>query len=109
MCLTLISALTKNPTKPNVAMTDEITLRGRVLGVGGLKSKILAARQHGKTTILVPKENKDDVEDVLKDIKDEKGLNIIYVDNMDEVLKLALVKDPFKKPVKTKKVATKKK
>ncbi len=108
MCLALISALTKNPTKPDVVMTGEITLRGRVLGVGGLKAKILAARQHGKSTILVPKENKDDIEEVLKDIKDKKGLNIIFVDNMDEVLKLALVNDPFKKPLKPKKAAKKK-
>ena len=116
MCLALVSALTKNPTKSDMAMTGEITLRGRVLGVGGLKAKILAARQHKKTTILVPKENKDDVEEVLKDIEDKKGLNIVFVDNMDEVLKLALVKDPFKKPVKrktvkktTKKTTTRKK
>lgn len=66
MCLALVSALTKNPTRSDVAMTGEITLRGRVLGVGGPKAKILAARQPDKKTILVPEENKDDVEEVLK-------------------------------------------
>ncbi len=107
MCVALVSALTKNPTKPEVAMTGEITLRGRVLGVGGLKAKILAARQHGKTTILVPEENKDDVADVLKDIEDKKGLHIIFVNNMDDVLKLALENDPFKTPPIKRKLATK--
>ena len=54
MCLALISALTKNPTRSDVAMTGEITLRGRVIAVGGLKEKILAARQHGMKMVLVP-------------------------------------------------------
>ena len=102
MCLALVSALTKNPTKSDVAMTGEITLRSRVLGVGGLKAKILAARQHDKKTVLVPEENKNEVEEVLKDIEDTKDLNIVYVNNMDEVLKLALEKNPFKIPVKRK-------
>lgn len=93
MCVALVSALTKNPTVPSIAMTGEITLRGRVLGVGGLKEKILAAKQHGLTTVLIPLENKDDVEEIKKDIG--TGIRCIYVSNMDEVLRYALSKDPF--------------
>jgi len=100
MCLALVSAITRNPTRQDVAMTGEITLRGRVIGVGGLKAKILAARQHGFKTVLVPEENKDDIDEVLKDIGDLEDIKIIYVKNMDEVLKLALERDPFAKPIK---------
>jgi ATP-dependent Lon protease len=95
MCLALVSAITKNPTRPDMAMTGEITLRGRVLGVGGLKAKILAARQHGIKTIFVPEENKDDIEEVIADIGELKDMKLIYVKNMDEVLKFALIKEPF--------------
>lgn len=101
MCVALISALTRNPTKASVAMTGEITLRGRVLGVGGLKEKILAAKQHGFTTVLIPLENKDDVEEIKKEI----GLDIttIYVGTMDEVLSYAFTKNPFMhEPIKEK-------
>ncbi len=95
MCVALVSALTKNPTLPDVAMTGELTLRGRVLSIGGLKEKLLAAQQHDIKTVLVPKENADDVDEILKEIK--INLNIVFVDNMDEVLKQALSHDPFKK------------
>ncbi|CDK30324.1 endopeptidase La [Candidatus Babela massiliensis] len=95
MCVALVSALTKNPTKPEVAMTGEITLRGRVLGVGGLKEKILAARQYGMKTVLVPEENRHVVEEVMKDIGESDHLNIIFVSNMDEVLRLSLGNSPF--------------
>ncbi len=98
MCVALVSALTKNSTKPEVAMTGEITLRGRILAVGGLKEKLLAAEQHGFKTVLVPKENQDDIDEILKDIK--MSLKIILIDTMDEVLKNTLVEDPFKKPKK---------
>jgi len=94
MCVTLISALTKNPVKPNIAMTGEITLRGRVLSVGGLKEKLLAAKQYNKNTIILPKENYDDIQEFVKDLSQE--LNLIYVSNMDEVLTNALINDPFK-------------
>ncbi len=106
MCLALVSAITKNPTRPDVAMTGEITLRGRVLGVGGLKAKILAARQQGIKTILVPEENKDDVEEIMNDIGSLKSENIIFVQNMDDVLSRALEKDPFKLKAAPKKKAT---
>ena len=99
MCLALISALTKNPTRSDVAMTGEITLRGRVIAVGGLKEKILAARQHGMKMVLVPDENKDDVEEILKDIGKHDHLEIVFVKNMDEVLTRALVNNPFNHPV----------
>lgn len=95
MCVALISALTKNPTRPDVAMTGEITLRGRVFAVGGLKEKLLAAKQHGLTTVMVPKDNNDDIAEILKDMPID--LNIVPVESMDEVLKLALQDDPFAK------------
>ncbi|MBA3751192.1 endopeptidase La [Candidatus Dependentiae bacterium] len=95
MCLALVSALTKNPTRGDVAMTGEITLRGRVLAIGGLKEKLLAARQYGIKIVLIPEENRGDVEEILKDIGTQDHLNIIFVTHMDEVLKLALEKNPF--------------
>ncbi len=98
MCTALVSALTKNPTRADVAMTGEITLRGRVFGVGGLKEKILAARQHGIKTVLVPEENKDDVREVMKEIGQSNHLDIVFVSDMDQVLSQALANNPFKAP-----------
>ncbi|MBA3954509.1 endopeptidase La [Candidatus Dependentiae bacterium] len=95
ICTALVSALTRNPAKPTVAMTGEITLRGRVLAVGGLKEKLLAARQHSMTMVLVPKENQDDVNEVLKEIGTQESMKVIFVDMMDEVLGLVLENDPF--------------
>ncbi|MFT6765240.1 MAG: ATP-dependent Lon protease [Alteromonas naphthalenivorans] len=109
MCTALVSALSKNPIKSHLAMTGEITLRGRVIPVGGLKEKLLAAEQHKIKTVIVPKENKDDIAEIVKDINQELDLKIIYASTMDEVLKAALVKNPFKiiKTVKaTKKTKT---
>ncbi len=86
----MVSALTQTPVSRTVAMTGEITLRGRALEIGGLKSKILAAHRAGIKTVIIPEENKKNLEDVpefvLKDIK------VIPVGNIDEVLKIALVK-----------------
>lgn len=96
ICAALVSALTKNKTKPNFAMTGEITLQGRVLSVGGLKEKLLAAQQHDVTTVLVPKENHDDIQEILTEIIFD-NLKIIYVSNMDEVLAHVMVKNPFEK------------
>jgi ATP-dependent Lon protease len=104
MCTALVSAITKNPTKPNIAMSGEITLRGRVIAVGGLKEKILAARQHGITKVLVPEENKDDVQDIMKEIEPSATLDIVFVNNMDDVLKLTLAQDPFHKKNKKEKL-----
>ncbi len=95
ICTALVSALTKNPTRSEVALTGEITLRGRVLAVGGLKEKLLAAKQHGFKTVIVPQENRDDIEELSEEVK--RDLRILYASHMDEVLKEALLKDPFLK------------
>ena len=91
MATAILSAITKTPVKADVAMTGEITLRGRVLAIGGLKEKLLAAKNAGIKTVLVPKENERDVEELSTEIT--KGLEIIPVEHMDEVLKLALTKE----------------
>lgn len=103
MCTAIVSALLKNPVQAKLAMTGEITLRGRVLGVGGLKEKLLAAQQHGIKTVLIPKENKEDIEELLKEVT--LDLTIKFVATMDEVLEYALAQSPFKK-LSTKKVKT---
>jgi ATP-dependent Lon protease len=110
MCTAVVSALTKNPVKPKIAMTGEITLRGRVLAVGGLKEKLLAAKRYGMETVIVPKENKDDIEEALNEMGGNQfNLKLFYAENMDEVLKIALEQNPFKKRRITKaKVSTKK-
>ncbi len=108
MCTALVSALSKNAVKPHLAMTGEITLRGRVLPIGGIKEKLLAAKQHKVKTVIIPNENKDDVSEVLKDIDQDLGINLVYASTMDEVLKEALVKNPFKKPAPKKKTIKKK-
>lgn len=92
----LVSALTNKPTKEKLAMTGEVTLQGRVLAIGGLKEKLLAARQHNLTTVIVPEENKDDVSEIEKEMS-ITDLNIKFVRNMDEVLKLAFEDNVFAK------------
>ncbi|MFA9379114.1 MAG: endopeptidase La [Lachnotalea sp.] len=89
MATAMISAITKIPVRANLAMTGEITLRGRVLPIGGLKEKILAAKIANIKTVLVPSRNKKDVEEISEEIK--KNIEIIFVDNMECVLKEALV------------------
>lgn len=88
MATALVSAMTGIPVKAQLAMTGEITLRGRVLPIGGLKEKILAAQTAGIKTVLVPEKNKKDVEEIASEIK--AGLDIYFVENMDEVLSHAL-------------------
>ncbi|MCF7900229.1 endopeptidase La [Candidatus Babeliales bacterium] len=105
MCTAMVSALTDTALKAHLAMTGEITLRGRVLGVGGLKEKLLAARQHGITTVIVPNDNRDDIEEILKETV--LGLTIHYATTMDDVLAHALIKSPFKKKVKSRKAIKK--
>ncbi len=95
MCAALVSALTKNPINPHVAMTGEITLRGRVIGIGGVKEKLLAAKQHGMKLVIVPKENEDDVKEAVKDLGKAFDCEIAFVSTMDEVLKLVLKNNPF--------------
>jgi ATP-dependent Lon protease len=84
----LISALTRVPTRREVAMTGEITLRGKVLPIGGLKEKVLAAHRAGVKTIILPKDNEKDLADIPKNVLDV--LNLYLVQTMDEVLKIAL-------------------
>jgi ATP-dependent Lon protease len=91
MCTSLVSALTKRKVYRDIAMTGEITLRGRVLPIGGLKEKIIAAHRGGIKKILIPKENEKDLKDVPKTIS--KQLEIVPVEHMDEVLTHALIID----------------
>jgi len=92
MCTSLVSALTKVPVRADVAMTGEITLRGEVLPIGGLKEKLLAAHRGGITTVIIPHENERDLVEIPKNIK--RDLDIRPVRWIDEVLELALVKSP---------------
>jgi ATP-dependent Lon protease len=95
---TLASALMKVPVKHHMAMTGEITLRGRVLPIGGLTEKLLAAKRGNITHILIPKDNERDLQDVPAKIR--KSLTIYTVNHMDEVLRHALVIEEGKSPFK---------
>ncbi len=92
MCTALVSALTDIPVSSEVAMTGEITLRGEVLPIGGLKEKLLAAHRGGIKTVLIPKQNERDLRDIPDKVK--ANLNIIPVRWIDEVLEIALVEQP---------------
>ncbi|EKC5523263.1 TPA: endopeptidase La [Vibrio parahaemolyticus] len=92
MCTALVSALTGNPVKAEVAMTGEITLRGEVLPIGGLKEKLLAAHRGGIKTVLIPKDNERDLEEIPENVIAD--LQVIPVRWIDEVLKVALERDP---------------
>lgn len=94
MATALLSAITGIPVRANLAMTGEITLRGRVLPIGGLKEKILAAKTAGIKTVLVPKKNEKDIEEIANEIK--AGLSIHFVESMEEVLSYALTEKPSK-------------
>ncbi len=94
LCTSLVSALTKTPVLPDIAMTGEITLQGRILAVGGLKEKLLAAKQHHVKKVIVPQENYDDIQEILKEI-DLKDLTIVYTSTMDEVLNASFAKSPL--------------
>ena len=87
----LSSLLTGRPVRNDVAMTGEITLRGKVLPVGGIKEKVLAARRAGITTVILPRRNESDLEDIPPEVRSE--METIFVDTVDEVLKHAL-RDP---------------
>lgn len=100
MCTSLISSLTGNPVKANVAMTGEITLRGQVLPIGGLKEKLLAAHRGGIKTVIIPIDNVKDLEDIPDNVKSE--LDIHPVKWIDDVITIALANNPFgMEPVKT--------
>ena len=87
MTTAMLSAIIGKPVKANLAMTGEITLRGRVLAIGGLKEKLLAAKNAGITLVCVPKENEKDLEEISEEIKD--GMDILTVSRFDEVIKVA--------------------
>ncbi len=86
----IISSYTKSPDSDEVAMTGEVTLRGHALPIGGLREKSLAALRSGIKTIIVPAENKKDVSELPKEVK--QNLNIVFMKNVDDALKVALVK-----------------
>ncbi len=95
MATALASAFTSKPVNKSIAMTGEVTLRGRVLPIGGLKEKALAAKRMGINKIIIPKRNKKDIEDIPKYIK--KDMEFIFAETMDDVLKNALRKNSKKK------------
>ena len=101
MCTALVSALTRIPVKSDVAMTGEITLRGEVLPIGGLKEKLLAAHRGGITTVIIPQENEKDLAEIPKNIKQD--LTIIPVRWIDDVLNVALqhMPEPLPQPPET--------
>ncbi|MBB5372874.1 endopeptidase La [Acidocella aromatica] len=92
MATTIVSAITGIPVRKDIAMTGEITLRGRVLPIGGLKEKLLAALRAGLNTVVIPKDNEKDLIEIPDNVK--KGLKIVPVSHVDEVIELALVRKP---------------
>jgi ATP-dependent Lon protease len=100
MATALVSALTRLPVRKDVAMTGEITLRGKVLPIGGLKEKILAAIRAGVKTVIIPSQNEKDLVDIPKAIM--KKVKIIPLREIDEVLRLALIGFPPAPPAKSK-------
>jgi ATP-dependent Lon protease len=87
-----VSAFTGIPVRKDIAMTGEITLRGRVLPIGGLKSKILAAHLSGARIVIAPKKNEKDLRDIPEEIR--KQIKLVLVDSMDQVLEVALRRRP---------------
>ena len=100
----LISALSRRPVHKDVAMTGEITLRGRVLPIGGLRDKVLAAHRAGLKTMLIPKKNKKDLVDVPKKVQRE--MQFVYVERMDQVLPVALMRGRGVKRVSARSIVT---
>ena len=92
MVTSIVSVLTGIPVRRDVAMTGEVTLRGNVLPIGGLKEKLLAALRGGITTVLIPSENVKDLREIPDNVKN--GLELIPVSNVMDVLKIALVRMP---------------
>jgi ATP-dependent Lon protease len=88
MCTSIVSVLTGIPVRKDVAMTGEVTLRGNVLPIGGLKEKLLAAHRGGVNTVIIPYDNEKDLADIPENVT--KGLKIIPVKHVDDVLRLAL-------------------
>jgi ATP-dependent Lon protease len=92
MVTSIVSVLTKIPVKASLAMTGEVTLRGRVLPIGGLKEKLLAALRGGIKTVVIPKDNEKDLAEIPDNVK--KSLSIVAVSDVDEVIRLSLVRQP---------------
>ena len=101
MATAILSALTNIRVREDIAMTGEVTLRGRVLPVGGIKEKLLAAHRAGIYNILLPKENESDLQDLPKEIRDE--MTFTLAEDMKQVLDIALVKEDIKKIFKGRK------
>lgn len=97
MSTALVSAMSGRPVRKDVAMTGEITLRGRVLPIGGLKEKVLGALRAGIKTVVLPKDNEGDLEDIPEEAR--KALDFRCVETLDEVFDIALM--PAKRPVTT--------
>lgn len=108
MCVALVSALTNKPALEHLAMTGEVTLQGRVLAIGGIKEKLLAAKQHEIKKVLLPQENYDETQEVLKEINLD-GVQLVYVSTMDEVLKEAFGDQLLQKTEKKARKSTQKK
>ncbi len=107
MAIALISVLTKRLVQREVSMTGEITLRGNVLPIGGVKEKVLAAHRAGLKKVILPAENEKDMEIIPKHVR--KDVDIVFVEHMDEVIDIALKEDTKPKVAKKgKKVTTKK-
>ena len=90
MVTSIVSSITKNPVDKNIAMTGEVTITGQVLPIGGLKEKLLAAHRAGINRVIIPKENEKDLIDIPKKVRED--IKITVVENVDEVLKIALKK-----------------
>ena len=89
VCTAMISALTNAPVRRDIAMTGEISIRGRVLPIGGLKEKTMAALRHGVKTVIIPKDNEKDLAEIDQTVR--KALNFLLVDHVDAVIHAALV------------------
>ena len=107
MATALVSLISGRPVRADVGMTGEITLRGQVLPVGGIKEKVLAAHRAGLKSVIMPKRNEGDLEDLPEEVR--SSMKFVYVETVDEVLQAALEPTPHpKKPIKTKVVKHKK-
>ena len=91
MVTSIVSSITGIPVDKNIAMTGEVTLRGNVLPIGGLKEKLLAAHRAGITKVLIPEDNEKDLVEIPKNIMD--NIKVIAVKTVDEVIKIALIKE----------------
>ena len=97
MYTSLVSSFTQRKVKEKIAMTGELTLRGKVLAVGGIKEKILAAKRSGINEIILSKHNKKDIADINQ--KYLKGMTFHYVDNLNEVIDIALLEEVVENPI----------